>query len=243
MKRIPRFAKLVVQALFLRTDAYEEIREARNPFIDGLLIIVIIGVIVAFAGLVGTVLKWASTPDTEAVQETVYAGLTEMPWYQETTELAPDFADSFEQWFEMGRTFVRFGGMSSPGSAAGNIILTPLGLLVGWLIYGLLAHVFARLLKGEATLSQTLGATALAVAPHILKVAELVPFVSVGGVVGTWMLICRYVALKQAHRLTWGRAFWATVMPVVILGLVGLILAGIGSAIFGALAAQLIGGA
>jgi hypothetical protein len=64
----------------------------------------------------------------------------------------------------------------------------------------------------------------------------------VGGVVGTWVLICRYVALKQAHRLTWGRAFWATVLPILVLGLVGLILAGVGVAIASTLASQIFGG-
>lgn len=242
MDQVSRFAGLLAPALFLRTDAYEEMREARNPFVAGLVIIVIVGVVIALAGLVGTGLEWASTPDMGAVQDVVYDGLIQMPWYREQIDHTPDFADTLQEWYERGRTLARLSGSTSLGSAAGNIILTPLGLIVRWLIYGLLAHLFARLLKGEANLGQTLGCTALAVAPHVLKVAELLPFLSVGGVVGTWVLICRYVALKQAHRLTWGRAFWATVLPMLVLWLLALILAGIGVAIGGALASLFVGG-
>jgi hypothetical protein len=242
MKQISYFAGLVVRALFLRTGAYEEMRDLRSPFVKGLLIVVIVGLLIALVGLVGAVLEWAATPDMGAIQEAVYEGLIEMPWYQDTIRRVPDFAENFRQWFDWGWTFARWFGASSPGSAAGNIIATPVGLIIGWLIYGLLAHVFARLLRGEANLGQTLGCTALAVAPQVLKIAELLPFVAVGGVVGTWTLICRYVALKQAHRLTWVRALWATLLPIVLLWLLGLILAVIGIAIVGTLAPLFLGG-
>ena len=37
-------------------------------------------------------------------------------------------------------------------------------------------------------------------------------------VVATWMLICRYAALKHAHRLSWSRAMWAAVLPHLVAG-------------------------
>jgi hypothetical protein len=243
MEQISRFAGLVVRAIFLRTDAYEEMREARNPFIKGLFIIVIVGVIIALATLLGTALEWASSPNLADIQETVYEGIIQMPWYRQMLQEVPDYGKMFRQQYDLGWTMARMFGASSPGSALGNVVLTPLSLVIGWLVYGLLAHLFARLLKGEATLSQTLGCTALAVAPQVLKLTELLPFVAVGGVVGTWMLICRYMALKQAHRFAWGRAFWATVLPMVTLWLLALILAAMGVLVFGALASVLLGGA
>lgn len=243
MQHISRYAGLVAGALFLRTDAYEEMREARSPFLTGLIVIVVVGVIIALAALVGTALEWASTPNLADIQEVVYEGMIQMPWYQETLQMVPGYDEIFRQWYELGWTLGRTFGDSSPGSALGNLVLNPLGLIVGWLVYGLLAHLFARLLKGEATLSQTLGCTALAVAPQVLKLTELLPFVAVGGVVGTWTLICRYMALKQAHRFTWGRAFWATVLPMLTLLVLGLILAALGVLVFGTLASVLLGGA
>jgi hypothetical protein len=218
MQHISRYAGLVAGALFLRTDAYEEMRGARSPFLTGLIIIVVVGVIIAIAALVGTALEWASSPNLGDIE-------------------------IFLQWYELGWTLGRTFGDASPGSALGGLVLTPLSLVIGWLVYGLLAHLFARLLKGEATLSQTLGCTALAVAPQLLKLTELVPYVAVGGVVGTWVLICRYAALKQAHRFTWGRAFWATVLPFAALWLLALIFAAIGILAFGTFASVLLGGA
>ena len=243
MQHISRYAGLVAGALFLRTDTYEDMRQARSPILDGLIIIVLVGVIVALAVLVGTALEWAATPNLTDIQEIVYEGITQMPWYQQTLEMVPDYDKSFRQWYDFGWTMGRSFGDSSPGSALAGLVLTPLSLVIVWLIYGLLAHLFAKLLRGEATLSQTLGCTALAVAPQVLKLTELVPFVAVGGVVGTWTLICRYVALKQAHRFTWGRAFWATLLPMLTLLLLGLILAAIGVVVFGTLASVLLGGA
>ncbi len=242
MQQISRYAGLVAGALFLRTDAYEEMREARSPFLTGLIIIVVVGVIVALAALVGMALEWASSPNLADIQEIVYEGMIQMPWYQETLQMVPGYDQIFRQWYDLGWSLGRTFGDSSPGSALGNLFLTPVGLVIAWLIYGLLAHLFARLLQGEATLSQTLGCTALAVAPQVLKLTELVPYVTVGGV-ATWTLICRYIALKQAHHLTWGRAFWATVLPLLTLLVLGLILAAIGVLAFGTLASVLLGGA
>jgi hypothetical protein len=242
MQRISGFADLVAGGLFLRTRAYEDMRQAPSPFGQGLLIVVAIGLIIALAALVGTLLEWAASPDMPAVQETVYTGLTQMPWYREQLGLTPDFAAEFKRWYDLGWSFARSFLAPNPGSAAANIILTPLGLVVSWLIYGLLAHFFARLLRGEAHLGQTLGCTALALAPHILKAAEVVPFLAVGGVVGTWTLLGRYLALKQAHRLTWGRALGATLLPLLVLGLLGVLLAALGVALFGTLASQFLGG-
>ena len=84
MLPVSRWLGLVAGALFLRTDAYEEVREARSPFLTGLVLIVVVGVIIALAALVGTALEWAATPNLADIREVIYEGLTRMPWYQES---------------------------------------------------------------------------------------------------------------------------------------------------------------
>ena len=235
MQQIPRFARLMAQGLFLRTDAYEEMREARNPFVEGLFIIVIVGVFIGLAGIVGNTLEWASSPDGAALQDILYDGLTNMPWYQMMEqEVGREFTEQFQWQWNLNSQIARWAAPTPLSSLAG-VVTTPLWLIIGWLIYGLLAHLFARLLGGEASLGQTLGCTALAVTPQVLNLAGLLPSVAMGGVVATWTLISRYVALKQAHRLTWGRAFWATVLPRLALWQLLLIAAGMGAVIFSAL--------
>ena len=100
-----------------------------------------------------------------------------------------------------------------------NIVLFPVGMILLWLVWGVVAHLAARLLGGKGTLSQTLGATALAEAPQLLSLVTVIPFVVVGGVIGTWQMICRYTALKTVHGLSWQRAVVATLLPAIVFGI------------------------
>ena len=47
----------------------------------------------------------------------------------------------------------------------------------------------------------------------------------------TWQLILRYKALRTAHTLSWGRAFWATLLPFVVYLLFWLVLGGFAAAV------------
>jgi hypothetical protein len=231
MQKIGQVVGLVYRGLFLHADAYDEMRDARNPFVEGLFVLVLIGLVVAASSIIGATLEWASSPSLAAIQHALYDGLTNMPWYDQLKRaIGPDFATEFQaQWnrlFGLAQTIA-----PTPLTSLASLITTPLGFMISWFIYGLLAHLFARLLGGSGSLSQTLGSTGLAMAPHLLKVVGLLPFVTVGGVVGTWVLVCRYVALKQTHGLSWGRAFWATILPRVVTWLLVVLLVGLGIAL------------
>jgi hypothetical protein len=111
-----------------------------------------------------------------------------------------------------------------------NVFLSPVALVVGWLVYGFLAFLVARALGGQGGLEQTYGATALAAAPRLLGVVHVLPYVETAGL-GIWALICNYLALKITHGLSPWRAFWATVLPLILLLLVALGLGIIGVAL------------
>jgi hypothetical protein len=123
----------------------------------------------------------------------------------------------------------------SPVGSVLNIILAPLGLVVRWLIYGLLAYLFARWLGGTADLSETLGVLALAVAPQALNALTVFPFVTLGSLVAIWGILCAYVGLKTAHQLRWNRAMYATVLPFLLAIAVGILASCLGTAVFAAL--------
>lgn len=220
-------------ALLFKEDAYEEMRIADNPVVKGLILIVIVGVVIALAGLIGDVLEWASTPDLSEIQDIVYYYMTRMPWWDEATKASPEFQDTFEQiWnfnWSIARTFA-----PTPGGAVANIILTPLALVVRWLIYGLLAYLFARWLGGTGQLSETLGVLALAVAPQALNLLTLFPYVQMGNVVSVWGILCAYVGLKTAHKLSWSRAVWATLLPFILFFAVAVLASCFGMAVFAA---------
>jgi len=111
-------------------------------------------------------------------------------------------------------------------------------VFIGWPVYALLAHAFARMLGGQGTLQQIFGCTALAVSPQVLNLAGLLPFVQVGGIVGTWMLACNYMAVKTVYRLSWNRAFWTTVLSQIVLSVL-ITVVGCGVGVVGALFAAL----
>ncbi|MBL7064462.1 MAG: YIP1 family protein [Anaerolineae bacterium] len=230
--------RLAWEALFLSEASYAEMRDVSNPVPRGLVIVVLIAVAVALVGLVGTTLEWATTPNLADIQRIVLQGIQQMPWYQEL-EGDPEFREMFRQQYELWwRIFPQMFGAPSTAQAAMSIILVPLRLSLGWLLYGLIAYLFARLLGGQGSLGQTLGCTALAIAPQLLNLATFLPYVAVGGVVGAWTLLCRYVALKTCHRLTEGRALAATLLPHVAF----LVLFSFAVCLGGAITALIIGG-
>jgi hypothetical protein len=207
---------LVLRALFLDGDAYAELRDDDNPFIEGLFLLVIIGVVTAVLGLLGQLLAWASTPDLNAIKEIVLQNLQRMSWWP-LMAASPGGLEQFQRWYDLGwQIFPALFGAPSPARAAFNIVAWPAGMLLSWLFYGILAHLFARLFRGTGTLGQTFGTTALAWTPLLLRGLEIVPFLVIGGVLSTWQLICRYKAIRMAHKLSWGAAFWATLLPFLV---------------------------
>jgi len=220
-------------ALLFKEGAYEKMRAAANPVVKGLILIVVVAVIIALAGFVGDLLEWAGTPDMGEIQDIVYFYMTRMPWWDLAAE-DPEFVQVFDQIWDMNWTIVNMF-MPSPGSAFANVILLPLRLIIYWLIYGLLAYLFARWLGGTAELSETLGVLALAVAPQALNLLTLLPYVQMGNIVAVWSILCAYIGLKTAHKLSWSRAVWATLLPFILAFGVSILAVCFGSSIFAAL--------
>jgi hypothetical protein len=129
----------------------------------------------------------------------------------------PGAAMAFRQGYEQGWSFfpTLFGAPNIWGAFLG-IIITPIRLLFYWVIYGLLAYIFARWLGGTADLSQTLGVLGLAVMPVALNSLSLLPYVSLGTLVSVWSVLMAYVGLKVAHKLSWAQAVWATLLPFIL---------------------------
>jgi hypothetical protein len=228
--------RVVLRALFLDAAAYDEMRDDDNPFIEGAFLIVLVGVATALLNLVGQVLAWASTPNMDAVKQVVLNAYRQMPWFSSIAN-NPQALAEFNRYWDWGwQIFPRLFGAPDPAAAALNILTWPVLALLAWLVYGLLVFVFARLLHGLGTLNQTLGTTALAVTPLLLRGFGLIPFLTIGALLNTWQLLCRYRAVRSAHRLSVGRAAWATILPFAVYLLLWLIVGGIGVLILSALA-------
>ena len=64
---------LIFRALFLDSEAFDELRDDDNPFVEGLFLIVLIGLTTALLSLMGQFLAWASVPRVEMVRDIVLA--------------------------------------------------------------------------------------------------------------------------------------------------------------------------
>ncbi len=216
---------LVFRALFLDDEAFEQLRDDDNPFAEGLFLVALIGVITALSGAIGQVLMWSVTPDLRAVEGVVLAALQQEPWWNALAASSADLA-LFQRWWDIAwRIMPGLLAVPVPDAAVINLLWSPLAAVSGWLLYGALAHLFARLLGGTGTLNQTLGVTALAHTPLVFYGLGFIPFLVIGGALRTWQLILRYKALRTVHGLPWTRALWATVLPVAVYALFWLMLA------------------
>ena len=228
--------ELVFRALGLDSEAYDRLRDDDNPFVEGLFLIVLIGVATALLNLIGQALAWAGTPSMSAIKDLIWQAFPTMPWWSQMAGNAEAMAQ-FKQLYDLGwQIFPRLFGVADPLAASLNILFWPLAALLSWLIYGTLAHLFARLLGGVGRYDQTLGTLSLSYAPLLVHGLGFVPYFTVGAALNTWQLICRYKAIRSAGQLSWGRAFWATVLPfgvyLVFWTVIGLIVAlGIAAAV------------
>jgi hypothetical protein len=239
MQTISQSFGLLWDALFLEDRAYAAMSENKSPVTKGLVILIILGLALAVAGFIGTTLEWASSPSLDAIRETVYELNQQAPWRQ-FLEADPQSMQMFEQIWEQVWQFVGFM-VPTPASSLAGFIFRPFGLIISWLIFGVLVHLFARILGGTARLGQTLGATSLAAAPQLLGLLTALPFVVVAGI-GTWTLLCRYMAIRVTHELSWARAMWSVLLTLLVLWLLLIILAAAGGVIASSIMAATFGG-
>jgi hypothetical protein len=239
MQAITKPFGLLWDALFLQREAYARMRDDDNPFVEGLFVLVVLGVALGLAGIVGATLEWASTPDIGAIRAAVLPNLQQMSWWQFVEQNPALQAIWFQIW--NGIWDVSTALAPSPANSLLGIIFVPLGLIMAWLIYGLLAFLFARLLGGAGTLNQTLGATALAAAPQLLNLLQVLPFVVIFSL-GTWTLLCNYMALRTVHGFSWNRAVAAALLPYLVLILVAGAVAVVVSAVVSSLITTMFAG-
>ena len=234
--KLQEVLRLIGRGLFLEPAAYDEAADSDNPFVEGLFLVILIGVVIAVAGVIGQAIGWAMTPDLGEIKQIVYDGLLQSPLFELMRENAEAFAQ-FKQNYDQGWQIAEFFSPNMTNVFVG-LFLAPLGLLIAWLWFALIAQAVAKMLGGNGSLQETLGATALALTPALLNVFGVIPTVTIAAV-GIWTLLARYVAVRRVHEnLTWGRSLVAVVSPMILSWLL-LILLGI---LFAFLMSATIGG-
>lgn len=226
MNAIGEYLNLGLGALFLQEETYARMRDESRRVVKGLIFILLVGVIVALLATVGKLLEWSTTPDLSNIKNIVLEELQNMTWFKAMGR-SPQSMQQFQQGYDLWWQF--FGGLFGVNmlGAITNVITNPIMLILRWFIYGIVVFVFAKMLGGNGTLSQTLGCTAIAFAPEALGAVQFLPYVQLGGI-GIWGLICTYVGVKVSNQMTPWRAFWATLLPLILLMLIVILLGCVG---------------
>lgn len=227
--QVDRFVELWLDAMFLKPEGYAYERDQKNPFGNGLVYIAMIGVLVAAAGILGSVLRYAVSPSADAVKNTVLVHLQSMPFYLGfDSAMQTAFDRGYDQtWNMFGSTFLRYPtNITDFISVALSALTIPLGLVIGWIVYGALVHLIARGWNPETSFGELLAPLALATSPQILNVFAFFPMVGLSGaVISLWTLICNVIAIRIAYQTTTRRAVWAALFPILVLAVVLILLA------------------
>jgi hypothetical protein len=224
MLRPRTYPELLGKALVLEAQPFETMVDDDEPWVEGLVLIISLGVLIGVARLLGGLLLAASLPPANTVLAVLLNGWQEFVGRMDVTaDVAATEANLRQAW----STFTWLTGYGAGWARLLTLIATPLGLVLQWLLASLLVYGVARALGGSGTLNQTLGAAALMVAPNVLLLLTAVPFVSVSALLlSAWGLLILYRAVEVAHNLPWPKALLAAAAPLILLILL-LVLAGL----------------
>ncbi|MCX7789786.1 MAG: YIP1 family protein [Chloroflexaceae bacterium] len=211
--------RLALGGLLLDTRVYRAQRESPTGVQRALLVVVLVGLLTGLAVWIGDIGEYLTQPDPQALRDTLYNGLTAMPWYDQVAQANPEFVVVFEQIFADPSNFTL---TANPLVGALGIVVTPLVGIVGWFLGGSIVHIAARAFGGAASYAQTLACTGLASGVNLLGVVQIVPYAEAFPA-GLWLattllgLLATYVAVREAHGLAPWRSFWAVLIGPLLL--------------------------
>ncbi|MCB0045533.1 MAG: YIP1 family protein [Caldilineaceae bacterium] len=210
------YPELLGKALMLDADPHVVLQDDDQPWVEGLVITVLVGALAGLAQLIGGWLLNLTMPPAALTLSALLdsIGATLGPAVQAESEPAVRLL-----WGWVGLITGYGGGWGRLLIVAGM----PLLLVVQWAFFGFIGYGVASYLGGKGSLSQTLGAVGLMVAPQVLLFFRIIPFVSVSGLLlAVWSLLIAYRAIEVVHELPWRKAVISTLTLPVILGLAGL---------------------
>ncbi len=207
------YPRMIGQALVLEPDPMIEMVDDDNPWVEGLFFALLLGLAVGLAKVVGSLLLTASLPDPTIALEAALAA-----WRQAMPPGSMDWGALEEQVRRLWPLFAALTGYGGGWMRLLFLVTTPLTLILDWLVYGLLCFAAARMLGGQGSLNQTLGALALSLSPRVLLLAQVFPLVSVGSaLLHVWGALIAYRGVQTAHDLPSERAALAVLLPFVFL--------------------------
>ncbi|MBX2997394.1 MAG: YIP1 family protein [Caldilineaceae bacterium] len=194
-----------------------------NPWVEGLFFTAVIGFVIAIGQIIGGFFLTATLPAPAALLEAILQVVRQMRPAGFTAPELLAVESAIRQWWPLITGFYHYG---TGWARLLLLVVTPLLLVVQWVIYGVISHILAKTLGGTGSLSQTLGVTALSMAPRVLLLATAIPFASVGSLLlQVWGILIAYRGLEVAHDLGVRKAAMAALLPILILALISFLIA------------------
>lgn len=214
------YPELIGKALVLEAEPFVTLVDDDEPWVEGLFLTISLGVVVGVARLIGGLWLSASLPPATSVIEAIVTGWQRFNTVMTLTSTPQAVEASLRQWWWL---VTLLNGYDSGWLRLLTLISTPLGFVASWLLSACVVYLAARALGGSGSFNQTLGATALIVAPHIFSILHIFPFVTVSALLLTvWGLLILYRAAEVAHNLSWQRALIVALAPIALALLLGL---------------------
>jgi len=209
------------KALMLQEEAYGLLVESEHPFRRGLGIMTLILLTAALAVSLGMVFDYLSMPRAFLIQERVYQAITGGLIYGAWIKDNPFLVIGFDWLYRLIWFLVRTGqSYPSRFDAIYSFFSTVVFGIFDWITYVFIAQIVARRLGSTAKRGTFYATMALAYAPRLLLVANIVPGLSLTtSALRFWILATSYQAVRATFKLSWKRSIAVVVLPYFITAL------------------------
>ncbi len=196
------------KALTFQSDAYLPILEAEKPSRLGFKILIVALLIASLGTSLGVALDYLTVPRYDLIQQRAYTFITESELYRSLSEGSPLLGIMFPPLYKITWLILQLQGVEPTGSM---VLLSFFNVLLSgvfaWFTYAFLSSLLGPRLGGSAKKGAIWGAMALAFAPQALKVANLIPGLTVPPtLVSIWTLACAYQAVRATYSFSMKRS-------------------------------------
>jgi hypothetical protein len=201
------------QALLLQSDAYRPILQSERPVRQGFRMLTALYLITGVLTSIGLIFHYLTLPKVEIIQTQVGDLILNSALYQQWTVEQPALAAVVNLGYRLVWSVV---GMRIGYPSRLDIFLTPLSLwamgLFNWVTFAIFGELIGRKLGGRAPRRAYWGALAVANAPQLLTVLNVIPGLVVpSGLLWSWTLLTSYQATHATYpQLTWRRTLVTT---------------------------------
>ena len=217
--RSPRSVfRLAWRALLLQEDCYEAMLGSERPFRRGLVFLTVLLLPVALATSLGLLLDHLTMPRLEDIQSRVFQVVTQIGFVQNYFAQSPFLANLLSLLYNLLWFVIRsFGHYPSIPHIVASLLLVVVSGVFDWITYSLIAQWVARRLGADFERNAFYAPMALAYAPALLLVANLVPGLAIPtGLARFWIFATGYQAVRATFKLSWRRSVVVVFLPYVI---------------------------